>query len=440
MCWIQNNFQLMTVSLIPVWLSLIAIAYCNVSIIYNFMKTTRGGLVVTLTPRTKIMIYRLAAIPIFAVLVWLPATILRIADVYSLTFHDQSGLDYLWVSTFASSGVFSCVIYIFMDSTVVEAWKQAFSNLKTRSQNKDSKASSTFSGPASTYGHTPSFMTSTASSAGRTKTSGAYGSNNSSTRDTESGMSVSMVDIMPAASRNTFNLDRHIVRASEFSVDSMANNDSLGSDGRLTMTTTANPLPNGLLSDPASGQVGRQKSMKYNKTDRISNFGISGANLRDSQAGSRFSWASRPANDMRDTTTFTTFRESLPQPSTGANLAATSVSSPVTSGTSSPADSMQARTASNSGFHNALSSWFGLLLAAGASKTETTTEKNGSSSATAGAGGAGGSSGHSHDKISSTINVSNPILCSTTNPTATTNTAGRRQPDSVGVLSEQTEF
>jgi hypothetical protein len=448
LCWIQDNFQLMTVALIPVWLSLRPIVYCNVSIIYNFMKTTRGGLVVTLTPRTKIMMYRLAAIPIFAVMVWLPATILRVADVYSVRFQNQSVLDYLWVCTFGSSGVFNCIIYIFMDSTVVEAWKQVFRNLNTRShQNKDSKASSTFSGPASTYGHTPSFMTSTASSTERPKTSGAYGSNNSSSRDTESGISISMIDIVyPAPSRNTFNLDRHVVRASEFSVDSMANNDSLGSDGRLTINTAANGIPNGLPGDSASGRVGRQKSAKYNKTDRISNFGISGANLRDSQAGSRFSWAARPANDMRDITTFTTVRESLPPPLMGANLAATSVSSPVASGTSSPAESMQARTTSNSGFHHALSSWFGLLLAAGGSKTETTTEKNGSSSATAaagagaGAGGGGSSSGHSHEKISSTINISNPILCSTTNPTATTTTAGRRQPNNSGVLSEQTEF
>jgi hypothetical protein len=252
MCWVKNQFELILLALIPVWISLVTIIYCNVSIIYNFYKTTRGGLVVTLSPRTRCMIYRLAAIPIFALLVWLPATILRISDYSSVTFKYQQGLDYFWVCTFASSGLFNAVTYIFMDTSVLQAWAQAWSNLRLRDRVK----TSTFDGPVSTYGTAPSFNT---------------------------------------------NMSSSDVKRSGY--------DTRDSTGSVCMTAIDRQTTIGFSN--SSQATGRPSSLAVNAGDmeaqgagRNSNFGINGINYRES-------WSTRPNTDRRDITTFNSVRESI---------------------------------------------------------------------------------------------------------------------------------
>ena len=125
-CWIKDEFQLMLVSLIPVWLSLIVIIGCNASMLYNVFQSTTGSdgqLVVNLTVRTKCMIIRLATIPVFAILVWLPATILRVSKTFEMSLSNREALDYWWLCTFASSGLFNGILYVAMDGVVLSAWK-----------------------------------------------------------------------------------------------------------------------------------------------------------------------------------------------------------------------------------------------------------------------------------------------------------------------------
>jgi hypothetical protein len=158
LCWIRSDVLLLVLAIVPVWTAIVIISICNVYIVVAFYRAmgtathnVEQGIVMTVSNKTKMIVFRLMAIPIIFIFLWLPSSTMRVVQAFhsKLPSQSDSSLNLLYACAVASTGIFNAIFYILLDSSVRNCWWVYLLSLCGLARFAGTSANSSFAGPSS---------------------------------------------------------------------------------------------------------------------------------------------------------------------------------------------------------------------------------------------------------------------------------------------------